>query len=72
MSIKKEQAAVRDKFNTLISQRQKLLKDIEKLYDEAKQVEDTRLEEWIIDYMFAHSNSYAGFFTPRAEVKEYR
>ena len=73
MSLKKEQAVVRDKFNTLKTQRARLLIDIEKLYDEAKQVEDDNLQEWIREYIFKQSGSYAPFFVPASDVDvEYR
>ena len=70
MSLRKEQKVMRDKFNSLIAQRAKLLKDIEELYDEAKQVEDYNLQEWIREYIFKYSGSYAPFFVPLADVKE--
>ena len=71
MSIKKEQTAVRDKFNTLKFQRAKLLSDIDKLYDDANQVEADNVQEWIKEYIFKQSGSYAPFFVPASDVKQY-
>ena len=69
MSVKKEQAVLRDEFNTLIGQISKALNSIEGLYDKAKQTEDINLQEWIKDYLFK-KGCHATFFVARADVKE--
>ncbi len=67
MSITKKQSELRDKFMALMSQRSKLLLDIEQLYSEAKELKDDKLQDWILEYIFKNSSGYAPFFVPAAD-----